>query len=148
LTTIAYKAGVLAADTRVTDGGLIVGSCVKAVLRDDGHMAAGTGGMPYVQRFFVWFLAGEQGDAPLPARDDDGTDEGSAYIFRPDDSVVCFEGRGPNVLTAAYYADGSGGRIAMGALAAGAGAEEAVRIAIAHDVYSGGEVTVLKRAHG
>ena len=43
-----------------------------------------------------------------------------------------------------YFAMGSGRDFALGAMAAGASAEEAVRAAIAHDVYSGGEVVTLR----
>lgn len=45
------------------------------------------------------------------------------------------------------YAIGSGGAIAIGALAAGASAREAVKIATLHDAYSGGTVTV-KNSNG
>jgi ATP-dependent HslUV protease subunit HslV len=44
-----------------------------------------------------------------------------------------------------FYALGSGSRIAYGALAAGASAEEAVRIAARYDTSTGGEVVVLRR---
>jgi 20S proteasome alpha/beta subunit len=42
-----------------------------------------------------------------------------------------------------YFAEGSGAKYAMGAMAAGATAAEAVAIAIRYDAYSGGEIQTL-----
>lgn len=145
MTTIAYRDGVLAADTQVNNDGVRVGTVQKVHRRADGHMAAGSGDFSYTQRFIAWFLAGEQGDPPLPCRDGDQRDEGQGFIFRPSGEIVCFEGSGPNTLTAPYWAQGSGRDFALGAMAHGAAAEEAVRAAMRHDVWTGGEITVLRR---
>ncbi|MFA5567960.1 MAG: hypothetical protein WC972_04855 [Trueperaceae bacterium] len=143
MTTIAYRDGVLAADTQVNNGSARVGTVQKVHRRADGHMAAGTGDFSYTQRFIAWFLGGEAGEPPLPKRGDDGNDEGQGFIFRPDGRIVCFEGTGPNELTAPYWAQGSGRNFALGAMAHGASAEEAVQAAMRHDVWTGGEITVI-----
>lgn len=148
MTTIAYRGGVLAADTQVNNDGARIGTVQKVHRRDDGHLAAGSGDFSYTQRFIAWFLAGEDGEPPLPTRGDDGRDEGQGFIFRPNGQVVSLEGSGSNTMAAPYWAQGSGRELALGAMAHGASAEEAVRAAIAHDVHSGGEITVLRREAG
>lgn len=47
-------------------------------------------------------------------------------------------------LTRAYHAIGSGRDYAIGAMYAGMCASDAVRAAVVHDVYSGGEVSTIR----
>lgn len=143
MTTIAYRDGVLAADTLQTSGSVRVGLTVKIDRRDDGTMVAACGDAAYAHKFRAWVMAGEQGDAPLPQREN-GNDEGSGIIFRPDGTVVRCEAGGLFTMTGPHHAFGSGREFALGVMALGMGALEGIKAAMAHCIYTGGEVTVLR----
>lgn len=143
MTTIAYRDGVLAADTIMCMGGTLIGSTVKIARRMDGAMAGSAGGATYNAAFSLWFLDGEIGPPPKAEQDDHSFDRG--VIFRADGTLEVFEPRGRFSATAPYFAFGSGKELALGAMFAGADAVTAVRAAIAHDPHTGGDITVLKR---
>lgn len=142
ITTIAWRDGVLAADTMIASGCVAVNGATKIVRRLDGDMAGSAGSAGYCCRFLEWFLAGEKDDPPKAEEDDVGCDVG--LIFRNDLSVELFEPPGRAVIRTDYYAAGSGRGVALGAMFAGADPEQAVMAAIAHDVYTGGQVMVLR----
>lgn len=142
MTTIAYRNGVLAADTGMTVGNTVVGNTVKIVRRDDGCMAGAAGFAGYAGSFLRWFMAGQIGDPPEAKSEDNVLDRG--VIFRPDGAMLVFEPEGMFEMTAPYYAFGCGRCEALGAMFAGADAEAAVRAAIAHDAHTSGDVTVLR----
>lgn len=142
MTTIAYRDGVLAADTSMTVSGVMVGRMVKIVRRADGDMAGGAGDAAMVGTFNEWFLAGESGTRPELKEGDNWIDR--SVIFRRSGAIDIFEPRGRFTCTAPYYAVGSGKEAALGAMFAGADAETAVRAAMEHDPHTKGDVTVLR----
>jgi 20S proteasome alpha/beta subunit len=144
MTTIAYRWGIIAADTRAMVAGSITGSVVKVVKRDDGALAGAAGGAAYCGPFLRWFLDGEQGDPPEAKEGEHSYDRGLIFRCDPDGNIDIFEPPGKFTLQAEYYAAGSGMDMALGAMWAGKGPEDAVRAAIAHDPNSGGEITVLR----
>lgn len=142
MTTIAYRDGVLAADTAMCQGGVMIGRVVKIVRRKDGDMAGSAGDAVYNAAFSRWFLDGENG-APPEAKEEDGSiDRG--VVFRHAKAIEIYEPRGMFTCTAPYFAIGSGKEPALGAMFAGAGAVWAVMAAIEFDPHSGGDVTELK----
>lgn len=143
MTTIAYRDGVLAADTMMCSGGVLSGRSTKIVRRRDGTMCGAAGGATYGEAFKRWVLNGERRKPPKATQGDGWFDRGA--IFRPDGKIVVFEPDGAFEVEAAYYALGSGKEAALGAMFAGADAVTAVRAAIEHDPHTGGDVTVLKR---
>jgi len=147
MTTIAYRNGVLAADTCVSVGDSHNGRIVKIARRDDGSLAGAAGDAAYNAAFLRWFSEHEQGAPPeaMSSRDYNTFDRG--VIFRPDGTIEVFEPRGSHTLAAKYYALGSGRPEALGAMFAGADALTAVRAAMAHDAHTGGEVLAVSR-HG
>ena len=137
MTTIAYRDGILAADTRMTQGSALVGNVVKIVRRKkDGALAGGAGDCSWVQSFHRWVLRGEKGDLDPP-----GDDSKGLLITRK--KIELFEASGPVEFNPPFFAMGSGRDFAMGAMAAGASAEEAVRLAMQLDAFTGGDVMVL-----
>lgn len=78
---------------------------------------------------------------PEPKSSDDCYDTG--IVFHRDGRIELHEVGGAFTLTASYYAVGSGRDQALGAMHAGASADDAVRAAIAHDVWTSGDVDVL-----
>lgn len=143
MTTIAYRDGVLAADSLTTRGGTIDGHVRKIDRRDDGLLIAATGSLAYNSMFRAWALAGMAGDPPKSPNEDAGG--GTGVLFWPDGRVEFYEAEGRFSLDAPYHAIGCGFQIALGAMFAGADAETAVRAAVAHDTCTGGEVIVLRR---
>lgn len=142
MTTLAYRDGVLAADTLVTAGDGRMGYAQKA-RRIGSLLYAGCGSAGLIDRLEAWLRSGAKGEHPELK---DGSREASVYVFMPDDMVLWFHGDGATALRSEYWAAGSGGDYALGAMAMGATAEQAVQAAIKHSTGSGGDITVLRRA--
>ncbi|MGJ4953059.1 hypothetical protein [Bradyrhizobium sp. HKCCYLS20291] len=140
MTTIAYRNGMLAADTRMIQGTAIIGNVVKIVRREDGLLAGGAGDCAWVQAFHRWFLGHEEGDPP------ELDDNCKGIIVRPDKTVEMFEPMGTIEFKPPFVAMGSGKEFALGAMWMGATAEQAVRAAMELDPGTGGNITVL--THG
>lgn len=136
MTTIAYRAGVMAADTQVT-AGIIVGTTTKIVRRKDGALCAGVGSLPWVQAFHRWFMAGEEGDPPEVPEDSRGLIIGKRGPFEMFETNGAFEIKEP------FIALGTGREFALGAMYVGATAAAAVKAAMEFDPYSGGKVMTL-----
>lgn len=143
MTTIAYRDGILAADTGITSGNIIApGSVVKIVVMPDGRLAGASGDASFVSMWLRWAASG----APEPSpeiKERDGNTIGWGLIVERDGSVTEYDSAGSFNMVAPYYALGSGEQIALGAMWAGASAEDAVRAAIAIDKGTSGDVVVL-----
>lgn len=143
MTTIAYRDDVLAADTQITCGGTIDGWAQKA-FRKGRLLYATSGSSGLGDRFASWVSGGMQGDAPCLKGEGD-KDGGHGYLFPGGDRVVWRYDDVWATHRAPFFAYGSGAEIALGAMLAGASAEEAVRAAAERDIATGGEITVLRR---
>jgi ATP-dependent HslUV protease subunit HslV len=142
VTTIAYKDGVVAADTQITTGGGWRASSVQKIHRAGPYIFGGCGDLGDLEMFRSWVKKGLPGAAPIFTDDDS-----ECFIIMPDRSIVCLLSKGKVMREYAdYYAWGSGCRFAIGAMACGASAEDAVRIAAKHDCGTGldGGMTVLR----
>jgi ATP-dependent protease HslVU (ClpYQ) peptidase subunit len=139
VTTIAYRDGVLAADSLVTEGNRRVGMVTK-VFAKNGVVAACAGCLAHMHAFRDWFLNGMSGDPPSLLNGDSESDAIIIYRGR----VVTWSKLGWDMMRSDFYAIGSGAGPALGAMAAGATAEQAVVAAITLDVWSGGDITVLR----
>lgn len=144
MTTIAYRDGVLAADTLLCGGDTRVGYWPKA-FRIGRVLAASSGTTAYAQVFVDWVRSGMKEPRP-PCHDGEKDGEGACgWVYHPSGYEVGFWPKtGPVVMRAPFYSHGSGGEIALGALQQGATAEEAVRAASKWDNNTGGEITVLR----
>ena len=138
MTTIVYRAGVLASNTRMSSGDWIgTGRAVKVRRLDDGTLIGFTG------NYAVASVAADQvaagGEIPK-------TGDGARVIrIKSDGSIVIFEDDAKHDLSGAdFYAWGSGSIPALGALYAGASAEDAVRIAMLVDPNTGGDVVSVR----
>ena len=142
MTTIAYREGQLAADTQLTNGGLVEGFRRK-IGRRGRVLFAAAGLSSLCLNFEAWVRSGCDGAPPsMGGREGPNavglifTDDGRCVKFCPDEGALSF--------TAPFYAYGSGGVVALGALEHGASAEEAVASAMRWDTCTGGEITVLR----
>ena len=123
MTTIAYRDGILAADTAIFDRGVYCGATQKIVRAPDGTMGGGAGALGEVKAALQWIKNGATGDPPKLS------DDSEVIVIRPDGSVWWLgSGSEWTQINAEYVAIGSGFRIALGAMAAGATAQRAIEI--------------------
>lgn len=150
MTTIAYRNGVLAADTSAGIGGSVVGRVTKIARNAVGDLAGAAGNACYAAAFLDWFIGGEKGEPPKAENDPQANSLDRGVIFRRADQtngeIVVYEDRGNYHIIAPYFAMGCGRPEALGAMFAGADAETAVRAAIAHDDHTNGEVEILRHS--
>lgn len=139
MTTIAYKAGVIAADSRCTEGNHIIpGKMRKLHELPDGSIYTFTGSVAHGMAML---------DALLNGTKQPTWELGDTLAVRvmPTGRVLIYEGEGVWFeQTSKIAAWGSGAEFAYGAMEAGATAAEAVRIAIKHDSASGGPVRTIQ----
>ena len=138
MTTVAYRDGVLAGDTKVTEGETVVDDKQRKVYKlRDGCLYGFAGNL-------------EDGLRLLRALRKDldahpsGLVEFSALLVYPDGEVGLYEGNTWVKQKGAYFAIGSGAVCALSAMDAGAGAVEAVKIGIKRDLRSGGRVMSVR----
>jgi hypothetical protein len=150
VTTIAYKNGVLAADSLINYGTFSNGEVNKihvvAMPEEDGKrvrraMMAVSGAVWVIEPLIEWIESGaSQDDIPhclLHAAKDFSCimidDEGTVWEFNNGFFLKC---------GVQYHSIGSGQMFALGAMAAGIEAPEAVAAAMKHDKATGGAITV------
>ena len=142
MTTIVYHKGVLAADRRMTSGNTVVATMKKIRKLDDESCVAFAGNPIYAPYIINWING--DGERPKAVQDDSyaclhvDPAKGLARYIESDyfdwDDVTCEP----------YVARGTGGLFAMGALAHGATAIEAVLIASQFDINSGDGVDFIE----
>ena len=142
MTTIAYVHGEIAADTLCTWGTNRDGYTTK-IAKKSCFLAGASGTVGGMQRFLDWFSSGMKGDPPEMPKEPDRQTFG--MIITPSDEVLLFGPQGWERTKNHMASMGSGGEFATGAMAMGASAEQAVRIAMQFDTKSGGDITVLRR---
>ncbi|WFU52284.1 hypothetical protein QA639_21485 [Bradyrhizobium pachyrhizi] len=142
MTTIAYRNGIIAADTQAIGGNSVTATNIAKIVRRtrDGALCGASGYLAFMQAFHRWFLSGEKGRVPT------FHDGDRAFVVRKGKPIEMFESVGSYDYEPDYVAIGSGMEFALGAMHAGAGAADAVAAAVTHDPGTGGEVMVLR--HG
>ncbi|MEQ6333264.1 hypothetical protein [Sphingobium sp. MK2] len=138
MTTIAIRDGIIAADTRISYRTFHNGT--KNKIARCGRFYVALAGMGNLRRPLEQWA--EAGCAPdnLPEVLVENRKEFSALFLDSDGRIFEFDEHGLLEIEANYTAIGSGGFFAMGAMAHGANAVEAVKAASLHDLASGGEI--------
>lgn len=149
MTTIAYKNGELAFDSLVTAGNDVIGYTKKG-FKIGPYIFAGCGNPEFLQEFTDWVRADfKEESAPCLAV----TSEISSEIF-----LVHSDNRNQvvryteHLIPIVYeklrgghgFATGSGANYALGAMAAGASAQQSCIIAAKYDLGTGGRIRVLR----
>jgi hypothetical protein len=133
MTTIAFRDGIMAADTMMSQS-VYRGRCLKITRTGAGDLVALCGDSGMAHPFAAWIDAGLPRDG-LP-RMPTGTDFGAFVAFADGRFAVFSEKCLPQFVEAEFHAMGSGNEVAIGAMAMGASAEEAVKIACQFDPWS------------
>jgi len=142
MTTIAYRSGVLAADTLIAYNTITNGERDK--IERCGDYLVAMAGVTWVRPILEeWVRAGCDPNE-VPEQLLDNQDKFAALIVAPNGLAHEFDSGYLVPVHADYTAIGSGALIAMGAMAHGATAEEAVMAASRHDKATGGPVTAHK----
>ncbi len=143
MTVLAYRDGVLAADSGAFMGATRHAFGLKIARAPDGTLYGFSGVYAEGEAYMAWVLAGAQGDLPSIRRTKEADTEDAIHILR------VRPGRAPERLTgygietwhdAPYAAIGAAAEFALGALHAGATAVQAVEAAIAHSQWAHGPV--------
>lgn len=138
MTCIAYRNGILAADSQSTDDNNLRLKCKKLYRigkgKNKGHIVA-TAGADFPGEVFVrWYEQG--GDHLMPTADRDLISEDDLFlclVLTPEGLFVVDKSCLLVPIIIPFYAIGCGGAVAMGAMEKGAGAREAVAIACKWD---------------
>lgn len=153
MTTIATKDGVIAGEGRMSLGATIIKDDTVKVFNINNHLVGVCGAARAISTFVSWLqkhtdyrMVSEQvGDLvdlipPVLEQSEDYT----ALVVTPDKQVLLYEGGVPiDMGYDVHMAIGSGGDFALSAMDSGLSAEEAVKVAMKRDVYSGGTITVV-----
>lgn len=147
MTTIAYKDGIIAADTQLTIGDVKMVSADKINVLNNHTIFAAAGETPAIilaERFFRqddWeSKLDSRPDIPKEDKEDNPLDailiyKGKAYLV----DRTCL----PEPLNHPFYAVGSGWKFAMAAMHSGLSAPDAVKFASELDVYTNDKIRYL-----
>lgn len=145
MTVIAYKDRTLAGDSAWTDRGTVTRLATKLTVLPSGILYAGAGDGD--DRELLELLKGVKTPEDLPPADKlKSTGSLEALLVFPDGQVWEIgtgKRRGYAERRDAPVALGSGALLALGAMLAGAGAEEAATIAASRDIYCREPITTL-----
>jgi len=151
MTTIAYRDGELAADSKCTAGGYLVGEFDK-IIEVGPFLVGGCGDVAMIARYFEW-LQKQDNLGELPPKPDESlkAKEENSYtiLFVHKQTKALWQmdnGNYPHLLRAPFMAIGSGHLLAIGAMEMGATAKQAVEAAAKYDAYTGGIINVMKVA--
>lgn len=137
MTAIAYRDGIMAADSAERSQGTLLGYAKKIARLSDGTLVAGAGQASACVKFVAWISGGEDGKLDIQAEDF------AALVVKPDGRVFRYDKEGFALeINGEFHAEGCAYKLLIGAMAAGASAEEAVNIAVQYDGYCGGDVQV------
>ena len=145
MTTIAFRDGIMAADSQETDGGMKT-KCRKLFRVEDAcgnEVIIGTAGGSFTGMLFVDNYSSVE---DRPAVLDNITEDENFHnlIWDGEDLYeVDWLWHPIKVPRVPFFAIGSGAAAAMGAMHAGASAKEAIQIAKKIDNYTGGTVKTM-----
>lgn len=150
MTTIAYRDGVMAADSGSWQGGASHPWANKLAKGADGVLYGVCGNAPEAMGFLAWVEGGYRGEQPKPEPLPDG---GNAYLVlavAPGGPIRIIGARGEESYDAPYFALGAGAPTAFGAFYAGATAQIAIDAAKEHGEGAFGAVRTISHegTHG
>ena len=143
MTIIAYRNGVMAADSSAWIGRSVHRWSRKLLRSEDGCLFGVTGQCAEGQAYLSWIAGFQQGREPMPSVID-GDTSFDVLRVQPDGKIAVLTQFGWEAFAAPYYVIGAAQAVAWGALFAGADAETAVRAAIEHSDAASGDVVAIR----
>lgn len=144
MTTVAYRDGTLAADTLISYGSFTNGNVNKIHVVDTptGRVMCVLSGVCWAVQPMIEWLAEGASQETIPHNLLASCSDFSCLVVN--DAGLLFEFNNGYFIECGveYHAIGSGAQFALGAMAAGVSAPNAVSAAMKHDKASGGNVTV------
>jgi hypothetical protein len=138
MTVIACRDNIIAADTATWDGDIKIGLVQKIVRLPDGSLLAACGKASLIWGYIEWLK-----DDGVEKPTDGASEEDFGALNLRCDGVFSIDHHYQAMrVDADFYALGAHGEFLYGAMAAGASAEEAVRLALKYCGFAGGEVQV------
>lgn len=137
MTTIAYRDGILAADTRVCAGDMVLPEHATKVFKlDSGALVGYAGSVEQSDALHYAVINGH----PTPEHK-----KVQGLMIQPDGSVFNYEGtRWVRAGEAPYYAIGSGSPFALAAMHCGRDARMAIHCAMHFDKDTGGDIIQVR----
>jgi ATP-dependent protease HslVU (ClpYQ) peptidase subunit len=140
MTTVAYRKGTLAGDSQASDSQVWRTRKVERVQTSAGPLLVGWCGEVFAAQVFIEWLKNDANRKPSLGNEDFEAivvaANGRVTIWNQ--SLVAWKPRGQ------FFAIGSGAPAALGAMHAGKGAVDAVKIACKVDPYSSGPIHSLR----
>lgn len=146
MTCIAYRNGILAADSRMTMGKWTeTDKCQKLWKLSDGSLIGCAGSWYDIKALVAAVEESIKNKSGKRAKLPSGKFKADVILVAPSGRVyVYYKGWSNDKYLSDFYAVGSGSTLAMAAMDAGASAVEAVKIAIKRDICCGGKIQKLE----
>lgn len=139
MTTIAYRDGIVAADTLCRDDEFAQKYYRRKIRVMQDAVIAESGEDRWIDAFCAWWKGGRLHPAPRIPKGQIGM----LVVYRDLRVELWADAVYGLPISEDYCATGSGGAVALGAMWMGASAGQAVRAAMAHDNDTGGRVTTV-----
>lgn len=151
MTTIAYRAGIVAADSQETWGDGRTNDCQKLFRMDNGTIIA-TAGDSYTGLIFVdWFKDGARKDSIPDLTNIDIDEDFECLVLENTENIYIinrFFQKYYVEMPEKFYAVGWGATYAVAAMHMSASAKRAVEVAAKYDAYTGGKIKTMKVKRG
>ncbi|GAA2867421.1 ATP-dependent HslUV protease subunit HslV [Aminobacter niigataensis] len=144
MTTIAYRAGVMASDSGSWIGDASHGWAVKLAKGIDGALHGVAGNAAECCAYLGWVKGGYRGDEPRADAEPDNRSSFIVLIVPPEGALRLRTAKGDEVYEAPYFSIGAGSATAYGAMFAGATAEQAIEAAKEHASGAFGPVQSIR----
>lgn len=138
----------MAADSGNWFSNVLYRSALKIARGPDGSLHGVSGNAADAGQYLQWVLAGMEGDAPKPeaTNREEGRSAFLALVVQPDDHVRLWTAFGwEDHYDVPFIAIGAGSEMAIGAMAAGATAEQAVAIVAERSTYAALPVKTIRK---
>lgn len=145
MTTIAYRAGVMASDSGVWIDDACVEWAEKVAKGPDGTLYGVSGNAAQCSAYIAWVGGGCYGEEPRATFMKDDRSSFIVLVAPADGPLRLRTAYGDEVYSAPYFAIGAGSVAALGAMFAGATAEQAIEAAKAHASGAFGPVQSVRR---
>lgn len=148
MTTVAFRNGILAFDSRVCAEHMIIQKEFTKGIKTENHLCAYAGDVGFGELFLEWVKNGMNPSDPPKTMVNNSAEDIEALVIDKKGNVILWTSAPSGMLPInlgkiPFYAIGTGAEFAFGAMEAGLTAKEAVEIAIKYDQNSGQPVKTI-----